>query len=35
MYVVEPRPVPHESLELRDEKHARFVLDGPFTETKP
>jgi hypothetical protein len=34
MLIVEPRPPATESLVLRDEKAERFVLDGPFTETK-
>lgn len=33
-HVVEPRPLAIETLALRDEKNERFVLDGPFTETK-
>jgi len=34
VHVVEPRPVATEVLTLRDEKAERFVIDGPFTETK-
>jgi hypothetical protein len=34
MYVVEPAAIPRNPLQLRDEKDAVIILDGPFAETK-
>lgn len=34
VHVVEPAGIPLSPLQLRDEKNAVVILDGPFAETK-